>query len=174
MMSQSNLRFRQLTMMLLLISSSFYGCDDRKKSAADLQYENARQMVFQGNFEEAAVGFEVFLTENPGHPFSSRATFMLGKTKLGKGDEAAAVKWFEKAITEYPISLEASKAKFKIAMIEFLNDRAGSAQRHFQEIVSDTKGPYTPEATAWLRYLDTISVAPDTAAPSITSNPPIK
>jgi len=127
---------------------------DAAKTDSNRQFENARQLVFSGQFDAAARGFENFLTENPGHKFSSRAMFMLGKSKFGSGDETAALKSFEKTIAQYLTSLEAAKAKYKIAMIEWLRGNRRAAREQMQKIVNDANGPYTPEATAWLRYLD--------------------
>lgn len=149
--------------ILLIVVLSTHGYADAAEQDANRKYESARQLVFRGQFKQAATGFEQFLVQHPGHPFSSRATFMLGKSKLGGGDETAALKWFERTIKDYPSSLEARKAKFKIAMIDFLNRREDAARKRFQQIVDDADGPYTPEAAAWLRHWDDRPAAPDAA-----------
>lgn len=150
---------RSLTFVLLL-TLAVVGCGAApaqvvapKKGRAGTQFDNARQLVHHGKFDQAVKALDDFLTAHPNHKNASRAVFLRAKSKMGSHQTEAAQTGFNDVIKRFPNSEEARKAEFKLAMIEFLNGNVDEAKRQFAAIEKAANGPYTPEAAVWAKHL---------------------
>ncbi|MEM7479146.1 MAG: tetratricopeptide repeat protein [Planctomycetota bacterium] len=132
----------------------------KRKGAVGLEFEKLRQQVFAGELNQAAQGFEVFLKQHRGHALCARATFLIGKSRLGTGELEEAEKWFSQTMHDYPGSEESNKAQFKIAMIRVMQRDQEAAITELESIVQQANGPYTPEAQVWLAYLKAPALQP--------------
>ena len=151
---------RNVHLLVLLAASTLVGCVAQapapapaKKGKAATQFNDARQLVHHGKFEQATTALDAFLKSNPKHKLASRAVFLRAKCKMGLSDTEAAQLGFQDVIKQFPASEEARKAEFKLAMIEFLGGNEEEAHRQFSAIEQAANGPYTPEAAAWVKYL---------------------
>lgn len=150
-----------LSSLLMVIAVAMAGCGvaappaavAANKGKASTQFDAARTLVHQGKFAEAVAALDAFLAANPNHKFASRAHFLRAKSKMGAHETEAAQIGFADVIKRFPTSDEARKAEFKLAMIEFLNGNVDEATKQFDAIEKAANGPYTPEASVWVKYL---------------------
>lgn len=123
------------------------------KGKASAEFDQARSLVHGGDFDNATKTFDKFLAAHPKHKLASRAVFLRAKCELGRHQIEAAQLGFRDVIARFPLSEEARKAEFKLAMIEYLNGNLVDARMQFEAIAAAASGPYTPEACAWAKHL---------------------
>lgn len=140
-----------LVMVILLV-----GCHSPPPVAED--FHTARAALHDGEFKLAESGFLVFLAEEPDHELASRASFLLAKAYLGQKRWKDARVQFQRTIEAFPQSLEASKSRYKLAILDLLQDNRPEAITRLQSLATES-GPYRPEAVAMLEWLQQQSVA---------------
>lgn len=118
------------------------------------EFMAARALVTHGEYEQAILKLQAYLSEHPQGKYSSRARFFLGKAHVGANDFVAARTAWQHTIRDYPSSLEAHKATYKLAWLTFIDGDPVRARAEFHEIASRPNGPLAPEAAAFVRYLD--------------------
>ncbi|MEL6340427.1 MAG: tetratricopeptide repeat protein [Myxococcota bacterium] len=141
------------TVGLLFVTAAFASnAVDNRGARAD--FLAARALVTNGNYEQGISKLQAYLSEHPQGKYSSRARFFLGKAHVGANDFAAARTAWQHTIRDYPSSLEAHKAMYKLAWLTFIDGDPVRARAEFHEIASRPNGPLAPEAAAFVRYLD--------------------
>jgi len=89
----------------------------------------------------------------PAGKHASRAQFFIGKAYIGMDqlDEATAA--FDRVVRVYPDSLEAHKARYKIALVLLWQGEADEAQTQFAQLADSPDGPLAPEAKQMAAHL---------------------
>lgn len=120
---------------------------------ANALFKEGRSLVTQGRYAHAVPTLEQYLREHPRGKHASRAGLFLGKAHLGLGqwDEAAAA--FTLTIERYPQSLEAHKARYKLAVVALLRGDTADARDRFAAMARSPDGPLAPEAKAAAEFL---------------------
>jgi TolA-binding protein len=117
-------------------------------------FDNARNQLIRGEYQQAATHFEQFLAEQPDHHLASRASFLLAKSHVGLDDLGAAAVQFEETRRRYPDSEEAHKSRYKLAVISLLRGEREAAIEQFRAIAETPDGVLAPEASAMVRFLE--------------------
>lgn len=138
--------------ILLFAAFGVSGCG-AKVAAPSGKFHEGRDALMHGRFDEAIAALNEHLKRHPQGELAARATFLIGKCHLGKGDFTASERWFEKTIQQFPATEEAHKAKYKIAIVKLLTGDAVDAESRFESLAQEADGPYTPEAVAMAKYL---------------------
>ena len=142
------------TMALLLVGVTLtIGCDGKPQMSVADSFQAARSEVHAGSFDAALQKLTQFEKANPNSTFASRTAFLKAKCLLGKEDLQSAIEGFESVIDRYPDSLESKKSRFKLAMIDILEEKPDSAKQRLSAIVAAGNNPFMPESKAWLKKL---------------------
>ena len=135
------------------------GCTRAKKQQAR-EFNEARQIVIEGDYAAGVERLKVFLQKNPKSVDASRAGLFLFKAYLAQGEFENAAKWCSWTIQEHPNSLEAHKCQYKLAMLTMLQGKQDEASKRFGELADLSKGPYSAEATAMRRFFSDYRIEP--------------
>ncbi|MCI5139996.1 MAG: hypothetical protein D3922_16665 [Candidatus Electrothrix sp. AR1] len=136
-----------LILFLLLISS------DCSAGKGDL-FLQGRKAVTQGRFQEAIPLLRRYLEAAPKGKHASRALFFIGKADIGLGEYDSAQAIFVSLIRDWPATLEAQKAQYKLALLDFWLGNVDNARERLAAMTSHPDSPLVPEAVAMLRYLE--------------------
>jgi TolA-binding protein len=132
---------------LLLISSN---CS----SGTGDHFLQGRKAVTQGRFQKAIPLLRRYLEVAPKGKHASRALFFIGKADIGLGEYDKAQAVFASLIRDWPATLEAKKAQYKLAMLDLWRGNTDNARKRLTAMTSHPDSPLAPEATAMLRYLE--------------------
>ena len=127
------------------------GCEQPVKTN---RFAAMRELVIQGQYDEAIESLEAEVSQSPTGPHASRAGLFLFKSYFAKGDFEEAKKWCDWTIRNHPNSLEARKCEFKIGLILLVQDQHQQALEQFQAIAASAGNPLRPEATSLVEYLE--------------------
>ncbi|RWX51860.1 Tetratricopeptide repeat [Candidatus Electrothrix marina] len=136
-----------LILFLLLISGDCFA------GKGDL-FLQGRKAVTQGRFQEAIPLLRRYLEAVPKGKHASRALFFIGKADIGLGEYDSAQAVFVSLIRDWPATLEAQKAQYKLAMLDLWLDNVDNARKRLAAMTSHPDSPLVPEAAAMLRYLE--------------------
>lgn len=134
-------------LFLLLINGSCSG----GKSDLFLQ---GRKAVTQSRFQEAILLLRRYIEVAPKGEHASRALFFIGKADIGLGEYDNAQAVFASLIRDWPATLEARKAQYKLAMLDLWLGNTENARKRLAAMTSHPDSPLVPEAAAMLRYLE--------------------
>ena len=147
-----------LAAVLLLAVSGCGRSNDAK------QFHDARNLLIGGKYDQALPALDAYLETNSEGKFRSRAQFLIAKAQLGRGNLKEAKAAFVRTKNLYPQTLEAHKARYKLALVAMLEGRDQDAILQFERMARAPEGPLAPEAGAMARYLND-RIAEDAAVP---------
>ena len=139
---------RSVCALTLIGLTAATGCE-----RAEDRFPAARALVTRGAYEEAIPDLRQYLKDNPQGKNASRARLFLGKAYMGLGRLDQARIAFAETIEKHPGSLEAHKSRYKLAVIDLLEDKEVEAARRFERLAQQPDGPLAPEATAMAAHL---------------------
>ncbi len=90
--------------------------DEGNKGSALLEYEAAFNLIKQAKYNQAQLGFEVFLANHPQHQLSSNAKYWLGETHYVRGDHKQAARVFAEGFQAYPKGAKAPDNLLKLGL----------------------------------------------------------
>jgi len=96
-------------------------------------YNNAKAYYDRGNFEEAIVRLEAFITANPSHAYVPNALYWIGESYYAGRNMPKASRTFQDVIDRYPTSAKALDAKIKLAMIQAYEGNPQAAKQAMEE-----------------------------------------
>lgn len=99
-------------------------------------YSDAFAALKAGRYEEAARGFQLYLTKYPDGPRADYATYWLGESLYAQRDFVTALKVFQKLVSGYPDSRKASDALLKVAYCQYELKAYRNARATLQKVVS--------------------------------------
>lgn len=139
---------------LLFLSLALTGCQlEFSLSGPDNSaFHAGRQHYIDGNFALATEELHRFSGASPDTKLLGRAWLLLGKTAIATADWPAARQAFEQVLQISPGSLEAQKARFKLAEVEEFTGRIDQAMSAYQTI-AQSKNVMRAEAGARLHLL---------------------
>ncbi|MFH0793139.1 MAG: tetratricopeptide repeat protein [bacterium] len=101
-------RLSAVVMVLTLLAGcSVFGGKSQFDSQAERDWAHIGQMSDQGQYVQAAQGYEAYLQQYPDTPYRSLALYFKGKNLLAAGQKDAAVQLFNKVKSDYPGSTAA-------------------------------------------------------------------
>ncbi len=95
------------------------------EEAAAALYRDAKSVLDAGRLDEARVGFERFLEQNPEHPLADNALYWIGETWYAKSLWLKAARVFGEVVTRFPRGNKVPDAMLKTALCY---DRLGEVQ----------------------------------------------
>jgi TolA-binding protein len=116
-------------------------------------FHEGRWLVTQGQYRQAILILSEYLDKNPKGQNASRSIFFIGKAYMGLGEMDLARQAFDDTYRDFPKSLEAHKALYKLAMIDLLEGSVDQAIQGFASLAQMPNGPLAPEAAAMYAYL---------------------
>lgn len=148
----------QLIPLAILLAVLGTGCGGANapagRGAGGGDFTSGRELVCRGEFDKGIGKLEEYLKDEPRGKFASRAQFFVAKAHMGKLDLDAATTAFQKTIDDHAGSLEAHKARYKLAQILLLQGDEKGALAAFEKIVAKQDSPLVPEATAYADHLE--------------------
>jgi TolA-binding protein len=126
------------------------------RQPATEEFHNARKRYLEGNYASAIMAMDGFGQANPGHKFLSRALLIKGKAAMGLRDWGAAQAAFEGLTRAYPGSLQADKARYKLAMLAELRGELQQARADYVRIAA-SRSVMRAEAAARAGLLDAVA-----------------
>lgn len=126
------------------------GCEKPVKSS---RFEAMRNLVIQGDYDQAISSLEQYVSKSPTGSHASRAGLFLFKANFAKGNFDEAKKWCDWTIANHANSLEAKKCKFKIGLILLVQEKPQQALKQFQSVAASNDNPLRPEATTLVDHL---------------------
>jgi len=129
-------------------------------------FGRGRQCVTQGRYQQAVPLLTAYLAKHPQGRHASRARFFLGKAHLGLGDLVRARAEFQATRRDYPGSLEAHKAQYKLAMVDLWEGHRDAAVGRLGALADRPDGPLAPEAHAMRRFLTRTATQPAVPTPA--------
>jgi tol-pal system protein YbgF len=115
-----------------------------KVRESHVPYEKALSLLRQGNFEEAAREFSLFLQTSTNSPLASNAQYWLGECYYGQRRFQEAIDEFERVFAFYPSSNKVPASLLKIAYSHLELQQPTMARSVFQQLVRTY--PQSPEA----------------------------
>ncbi|MCJ7452332.1 MAG: tol-pal system protein YbgF [Steroidobacteraceae bacterium] len=103
-------------------------------------YSDAFAALKAGRYEEAARGFQLYLTKYPDGPRADYATYWLGESMYAQRDFVTALKVFQKVVSDFPQSRKASDALLKVAYCQYELKAFRNARATLQKVVSGFPG----------------------------------
>ena len=103
-------------------------------------YSDAFAALKAGRYEEAARGFQLYLTKYPDGPRADYATYWLGESMYAQRDFVTALKVFQKVVSAYPDSRKAPDALLKVAYCQYELKAFRNARATLQKVVSGFPG----------------------------------
>lgn len=82
-------------------------------------YGDAFAALKSGRYEEAARGFQLYLTKYPQGPRADNATYWLGEAQYVQKDYTSALKTFEAVVSGFPDSRKAGDALLKVGYCQY-------------------------------------------------------
>jgi tol-pal system protein YbgF len=106
--------------------------------AAD--YQAAFDLLKAGKYGEAKSGFEAFLVSHPSHDLASNAQYWLGEVSYVERDYEAALKAFNKVLSDYPQARKAPDALLKTGYCQYELKRYGQARATLLKVTDQFPG----------------------------------
>lgn len=106
-------------------------------SNADQDYEKARALLEQGDYEAAERAFASFVAAHPKDKLAGSAQYWLGVTYFVRGDHEKAVSTFAKGYKNYPKSSKAADNLLKLAKSLSALDRTADACTTLDQLSSE-------------------------------------
>jgi len=103
-------------------------------------YSDAFAALKAGRYEEAARGFQVYLTKYPDGLRADYATYWLGETQYVQKDFATALKSFQGVLAKFPDSRKAPDAMLKAGYSQYELKAFRNARATLQKVVAGYPG----------------------------------
>ncbi len=103
-------------------------------ASPELAYNTAKKDYDENKLQEALAGFKNFLRDFPRHQFAANSQYWIGEIFYDADDYNKAVREFEKVEEDYPESLKAPDARFKIALCHIKLERPQEAKKTFNDL----------------------------------------
>ena len=107
------------------------------KGSPKERYDFARSLLFKGDFEKAARGFEEFMAAHPKQPLTANARYWLGETYYVRGDYRRAADIFLTGFQKSPKGNKASGTLLKLGMSLIGLDKKKEACASFDKLAKD-------------------------------------
>ena len=134
----------KLRLVLALVVPVIAGC----AASESTDFESLRQLVCESRFQEAIPKLKAYSGIH-----EARARLFLGKAWMGLGEYAKAAKVFESGIRDFPLTLEAHKCRYKLALVAYLQGDIELAEQQFRLLAELKDGPLVAEAVAFAKRL---------------------
>ncbi len=103
-------------------------------------YSDAFAALKAGRYEEAARGFQLYLTKYPDGPRADYATYWLGESMYAQRDFVTSLKVFQRVVSGFPESRKAPDALLKVAYCQYELKAFRNARATLQKVVSGFPG----------------------------------
>jgi len=116
------------------------GTDVVASEGETVAYQQAKQLLDNGSYEQAINGFESFLTSYPSGAYADNALYWQGEAMYAKRSFEEAIINFNVLISSYPESTKIPDAKLKIAFALYEQSRFADARNMLENVASDYDG----------------------------------
>ncbi len=103
-------------------------------------YSDAFAALKAGRYEEAARGFQLYLTKYPDGPRADYATYWLGESMYAQRDFVTSLKLFQRVVSNFPDSRKAPDAMLKVAYCQYELKAFRNARGTLQKVVASFPG----------------------------------
>jgi len=103
-------------------------------------YSDAFAALKAARYEEAARGFQLYVTKYPDGPRADYATYWLGESMYAQRDFVTALKVFQKVVSGFPESRKAPDALLKVAYCQYELKAFRNSRATLQKVVSGFPG----------------------------------
>ncbi len=103
-------------------------------------YSDAFAALKAGRYEEAARGFQLYLTKYPDGPRADYAAYWLGESMYAQRDFVTALKVFQKVVSGFPESRKAPDALLKVAYCQYELKAFRNSRATLQKVISGFPG----------------------------------
>jgi tol-pal system protein YbgF len=103
-------------------------------------YSDAFAALKAGRYDEAARGFQLYLTKYPDGPRADYATYWLGEAQYVQKDYGTALKSFQKVLSGFAESRKAADAMLKVAYCQYELKAFRNSRATLQKIVATYPG----------------------------------
>ena len=114
--------------------------DEIRASDETTVYSDAFAALKAGRFDEAARGFQLYVTKYPDGPRADYATYWLGEAFYVQKDYTTALKLFQKVLATFPDSRKAPDAMLKVAYSQYELKAFRNARATLQKVVATYPG----------------------------------
>lgn len=112
------------------------------REEAALDYLDARQAFFSGNWQLAASDLEGFVDRHGDSPYADEARFFLGESHYRAGDHDQAVAAFEEFLDRHEDSLMAFNARMMLAQARAARGQDEEAVAVYREAIERAEGDH--------------------------------
>ncbi|MFC1849329.1 tol-pal system YbgF family protein [candidate division CSSED10-310 bacterium] len=147
-MTQTSVKHLRWSIILSACLATFLTFACNRPEEGKTLFHQGRVLVTVGQYQEAIPKLEHYLEKHPQGKYASRACLFLGKAYLGLLQFSESRTAFERAIRDFPNTLEAHKSRYKLAILALLEGREQEAMHLFSELAEKPDGPLAPEARA--------------------------
>jgi tol-pal system protein YbgF len=103
-------------------------------------YSDAFAALKAGRYDEAARGFQLYITKYPDGPRADYATYWMGESMYVQKDYVSALKVFQRVLTGFADSRKAPDAMLKVAYCQYELKAFRNARATLQKVVSTYPG----------------------------------
>jgi tol-pal system protein YbgF len=114
--------------------------DEIRASDETTVYSDSFAALKAGRYEEAARGFQLYLTKYPDGPRADYATYWLGESLYVQKDFVTALKVFQRVLTGFSDSRKAPDAMLKVAYCQYELKAFRNARATLQKVVASYPG----------------------------------
>jgi tol-pal system protein YbgF len=112
--------------------------DDSDDQAATRAYRVARDLMTERRYEEAASGFEQFITDFPTSGLLADAWFWLGEVRLLLRENAQAEAAYQRVLADFPASDKRADALFKLGFLAERQGQRDQARDYYQQVLGES------------------------------------
>ena len=153
-----------LICVVVVVAIIHFSASENRKwrfwSHSNEPFAKGRTLVTQGKYRQAIPCLQEYLATHSKGRYASRAIFFIGKAHIGLGEMDLARAAFNDTRRGFPESLEAHKARYKLALIDLLEGHVDQAIQGFSSLADNPDGPLAPEAKAMVAFLTSQSNIP--------------
>jgi tol-pal system protein YbgF len=114
--------------------------DDIRAADETTVYSDSFAALKAGRYEEAARGFQLYLTKYPDGPRADYATYWLGESLYAQRDFVTSLKLFQRVVSSFPDSRKAPDALLKVGYCQYELKAFRNARATLQKVVSGFPG----------------------------------
>ncbi|HQR23212.1 MAG TPA: tol-pal system protein YbgF [Steroidobacteraceae bacterium] len=114
--------------------------DDIRAADETTLYSDSFAALKAGRYDEAARGFQLYLTKYPSGPRADYATYWLGESQYVQKDYGTALKSFQKLLAAFPDSRKAPDGLLKVGYCQYELKAFRNARATLQKVVATYPG----------------------------------
>lgn len=112
--------------------------DAADEQMATRAYRAARDLMTERRYDDAASGFEQFISDFPQSELLADAWFWLGEVRLLLRDNAQAEAAYQRVLSDFPASDKRADALFKLGFLAERQGQSAQARDFYQQVLDES------------------------------------